>query len=88
MKTENVAQLIERIASQLNATTYIEPIYKKFGIIFFSNGRRLFFKDRQININTASSVSVTTNKFETSNFPHFGAIMCRQVEHSQITLTI
>lgn len=73
MKTENVAQLIERIASQLNATTYIEPIYKKFGIIFFSNGRRLFFKDRQININTASSVSVTTNKFETSNFlSHFG----------------
>jgi len=73
METENVARLIERIAPWLNATTYIEPVYKRFGIVVFPNGRRLFFKDRQININTASSVSVTTNKFETSNFlSHFG----------------
>lgn len=71
--SENIAQLIERLAFQINATTFIEPRYKKYGVIFFQNGKRLFFKNKQLNINISSTVSVTKNKFETNCFlSHFG----------------
>ncbi len=70
---ENISQLIERLAPQLNATTFIEPTYKKYGIIIFQNGKRIFFKNNRINVNISSTVSVTKNKFETNCFlSHFG----------------
>ena len=73
MKSENISQLIERLAPQINATTFVEPRYKRYGVIFFQNGKRLFFKNKQININVSSTVSVTRNKFETCCFlAHFG----------------
>ena len=68
MKSENISQLIERLAPKINATTFIEPRYKKYGVILFQNGKRLFFKNKQININVSSTVSITRNKFETSCF--------------------
>lgn len=68
MDNENVARLIERIAPQIGAITFMEPVYRKFGMVIFQNGKRLFFKNNQININTSSTVAVTINKCETSNF--------------------
>jgi D-alanine-D-alanine ligase-like ATP-grasp enzyme len=73
MNSENISQLIERLAPQLNAATFVEPRYKRYGVIFFQNGKRLFFKNKQVNINISSTVSVIRNKFETSCFlSHFG----------------
>lgn len=73
MKTENISQLMERLAPQINATTFIEPRYKRYGVIYFQNGKRLFFKSKQININISSTVAVTINKYETNRFlSHFG----------------
>lgn len=44
MDNENVARLIERIAPQIGAITFMEPVYRKFGMVIFQNGKRLFLK--------------------------------------------
>jgi len=73
MNSEKISQLMERLAPQINATTFVEPRYKRYGVIFFQNGKRLFFKHKQVNINISSTVSVTKNKYETCCFlSHFG----------------
>lgn len=67
-KNESVSQLIERIAPILGAKTYVEPRYKRYGMIFFKNGRMMVFKKNSLNINMSTSVSITINKYETNVF--------------------
>lgn len=68
MDNEDIAHLIARLAPQIGASIIMEPVYQRFGMIIFQNGKRVFFKHNQLNINMANTVAVTTNKFETNNF--------------------
>ena len=68
MDNEDIAHLIARLAPQIGASIIMEPVYQRFGMIIFQNGKRVFFKHNQLNINMANTVAVTTNKFETNNY--------------------
>jgi D-alanine-D-alanine ligase-like ATP-grasp enzyme len=54
--------LIRRIAKRMGATVILEPEFGYVGQILFANGRRTFFRNRVLSINTVSAVEVSRDK--------------------------
>src|SRR3989338_11480359 len=60
--------LIGKIAKKMGAKVTLEPEFGYVGQIIFKNGKRTFFRNRVLSINTVSAVEVACDKNYSSFF--------------------
>ena len=64
----NLVALFQEIAPAIGATLKIEPNYRRSGMLEFSNGSVLFFRNSHLNINAASNARMARDKSFLSHF--------------------
>ncbi|MEP6754576.1 MAG: cyanophycin synthetase, partial [Chthonomonadales bacterium] len=63
-----VADILSRVASEIDAQVELEPDYGFVGSITFKSGKRVLFKDRNFNVNPQGSSEIARDKGYTSYF--------------------